>query len=255
MSIAIIRYPASNCDFDTLHYFEDSFFIWHTTLELSENILGSLKLLVIPGGFAFGDRVYDKATDNYHICPGKMAIESPVTKIIMEAAHRNIPILGICNGFQILVQLELLPGKLLLNDNKKFTCKKVKVNIHYDRIWDNYKTELFIANSYGKYKCSEKEYESLVANDQIFMSYDEDIPEVGSLYYIAGICNRNRTVFGLMPHPERNVVCGKDFKPILYEMLGLSIPETKVPKMQAHFEEKISEIMQSEHVSYKSTRK
>ena len=106
MSIGIIRYPGSNCDFDTLNYFNDSFFIWHKETKFPENI----KLLVIPGGFAFGDRLYDKATDTYTIAPGKMAIHSPVTAIIEEAVKRQIPILGICNGFQILIQLGLLPG-------------------------------------------------------------------------------------------------------------------------------------------------
>ena len=87
------------------------FFIWHK--ETNCNILTDLDLLVIPGGFAFGDRIYNKATENYTISPGTMAIQSPVTVIIKEAAKRKIPILGICNGFQILTQLNLLPGKLL----------------------------------------------------------------------------------------------------------------------------------------------
>ena len=77
MKIGIIRYPGSNCDFDTLNYFEDSFFIWHK--ETNCNILTDLDLLVIPGGFAFGDRIYNKATENYTISPGTMAIKSPVT--------------------------------------------------------------------------------------------------------------------------------------------------------------------------------
>ena len=112
MSIGIIRYPGSNCDYDALRYFDDSFFIWHKETRLPKNI----GLLVIPGGFAFGDRLYDTATGSYIMDPGRMAAESPVTEIILEAVQRKVPILGICNGFQILIQLGLLPGKLLLNN-------------------------------------------------------------------------------------------------------------------------------------------
>ena len=98
MNIGIIRYPGSNCDFDTLRYFHNSFFIWHE----QSYIPTELDLLVIPGGFAFGDRIYDKATESYIISPGEMAINSPVTQLISECVKKNIPILGICNGFQIL---------------------------------------------------------------------------------------------------------------------------------------------------------
>ena len=129
MKIGIIRYPGSNCDFDTQRYF-GGFFIWHT--ETSFEVLTNLNLLIIPGGFAFGDRCYNKATEEYIISPGTMAIESPVTIIIKEAAKRKIPILGICNGFQILIQLNLLHGKLLLNNTKKFICKQVECVSSYE---------------------------------------------------------------------------------------------------------------------------
>ena len=113
MKVGIIRYPGSNCDYDAQRYF-GGFFIWHT--ETSFQVLKDLDLLVIPGGFAYGDRYYIKATGKYTISPGTMAINSPVTVVIKEAAKRKIPILGICNGFQILTQLDLLPGKLELNN-------------------------------------------------------------------------------------------------------------------------------------------
>ena len=89
MRIGIIRYPGSNCDFDTLRYFNNSFFIWHKETTFP----ASIDLLVIPGGFAFGDRLYNSATGDYVISPGTMAIQSPVTSIIREAAKRKIPIL------------------------------------------------------------------------------------------------------------------------------------------------------------------
>ncbi|MBP02577.1 MAG: hypothetical protein CMM25_07185 [Rhodospirillaceae bacterium] len=243
MSVGIVRYPGSNCDYDTLRYFEkdNSFFIWHKDTIFPANI----KLLVIPGGFAFGDRVYSAATDKYTISPGTMALESPVSSIIKEAVKRNIPILGICNGFQILTQMGLLPGNLQLNDNKKFTCKKVKCNI-----LDSYTTDFYIANSYGKYVISEAAYAVMKDNGQILVTYKDSasVSEVGSMYNIAGVCNRERTIFGMMPHPERN---NDDFK----DMLDGLIFSTVLSPTHLKFKRKISELMNSEHISYKSTRK
>ena len=164
MSVGIIRYPGSNCDYDTLRYFSDSFFIWHKETEYPEN----MKLLVIPGGFAFGDRLYDNATSSYIISPGTMALKSPVSNIIKEAAKRKIPILGICNGFQILTQMGLLPGTLIINNNKKFTCKNVACTIHYKD--DKFNTRFYIANSYGKYEILASDYNEMQQNNQIFMS-------------------------------------------------------------------------------------
>ena len=112
MKIGIVRYPGSNGDFDALRYFK-GFFIWH-----EETVCPPLDLLVIPGGFAFGDRDYSQATDSFIISPGAMASRAPVQNIILEAAKQKIPILGICNGFQILTQMGLLPGKLELNTEK-----------------------------------------------------------------------------------------------------------------------------------------
>ena len=89
MSVGIVRYPGSNCDFDTLKYFDNSFFIWHKETKIPEN----LKLLIIPGGFALGDRLYNKATDSYTISPGTMALKSPISNIIKDAVKNNIPIL------------------------------------------------------------------------------------------------------------------------------------------------------------------
>ena len=133
MKVGIITYPGSNCDYDALNYFDNSFLIWHNEKDYS--VLENVDLLVIPGGFAFGDRVYSKATGTYDINPGVMAVNSPVTEIILEAARRKIIILGICNGFQILIKLKLLSG-ILLNRTQKFACKKVS-----RKAFDGYKTK------------------------------------------------------------------------------------------------------------------
>jgi len=243
MSVGIIQYPGSNCDQDTLRYFEkdNSFFIWHKETVFPEN----MKLLVIPGGFAFGDRLYSAATDKYTISPGTMALESPVSAIIRQCAEKKIPILGICNGFQILTQMGLLPGKLSFNDNKKFTCKKVKCDI-----LDSYTTDFYIANSYGKYEITEAEYADMKQNGQIFVTYKDSsqVKEIGSMYSIAGVCNQERTIFGMMPHPERN---NEDFRDILQSLIFTSVLSPNHIK----FKRKISELMNSEHISYKSTRK
>ena len=121
LKVAIVRFPASNCDWDTYNYFKNAghkpYFIWY-----QDTKLGKPDFLILPGGFAFGDRVYRKATHEFKIDPGEQAIKSPVMKVIFEAAKKKIPILGICNGFQILVKAGLLPGKLEQNDVKKFVC-------------------------------------------------------------------------------------------------------------------------------------
>ena len=233
--VGIVRYPGSNCDIETFNYFNDlfgensSFYIWHNFNDLS--ILNNVRLLVLPGGFAFGDRVYNKATANYYISPGTMAINSPVTKIIKHAINLKIPILGICNGFQILTKLKLLPGELVLNDCKSFKCKKVKCNVNYKDI--NETVELYKANSYGKYINKELNYIP-------FLKYNDNT--------VAGICNLECKIFGMMPHPERN---NYDFKYLLIKML---LNDNKITS-QFYFDKLIKDLMFSEHISYKTSRK
>ena len=236
MKVGIIRYPGSNCDYDTQRYF-GGFFIWHT--ETSFNVLNNLDLLVIPGGFAYGDRYYNKATEEYTISPGTMAINSPVTAVIREAAKRKIPILGICNGFQILTQLNLLPGKLLLNNTKKFICKNVKCVAYGENNEVIAETNMYIANSYGNYL---KPLNKTVHN---FLMYSENLPEYETA--TAGVHNDDKTIFGMMPHPERN---NNDFKEVLYKIIFGEIKDS-----QLIFKRKINELMNSEHISYKTTKK
>ena len=236
MKIGIIRYPGSNCDYDVFKffdYFKYCVFIWH-----KETILPDIDILVIPGGFAFGDRYYEKATSKYTISPGQMAIESPVTKVILEAVEKNIIIIGICNGFQILTKLGLLPGSLEKNDSNKFECRHVTCNINI--FGNNYEEDLWIANSYGKYVVNEDDYKQLQEKDQIFLTYKNY--SNGSIGNIGGICNTNKTIYGMMPHPERNQ------NPIFNKQFFLFIHDI-------YFKNKINNLMESEHVSYKSTKK
>ena len=233
MRVGIIRYPGSNCDYDTLKYFKNSIFIWHM-----ETILPNIDVLIIPGGFAFGDRYYATATADYVIAPGKMAIESPVTNIIKEAAEKNIIIIGICNGFQILTNLNLLPGTLKKNDSNKFECQQISCEM--DFFGNKHNQKLWIANSYGKYYIDNNEYTKLKENNQIFLKYQDY--SNGSTGDIGGVCNINKTIYGLMPHPERCTtdLFNKHFFAFIYDL---------------YFKNKINHLMESEHVSYKSTKK
>ena len=156
---------------------------------------------MIPGGFAFGDRYYKNATSEYVISPGQMAIESPVTSIIKEAYENKIPILGICNGFQILTKLNLLPGELKLNNDKKFTCRNVQCILTKNN--EKNILSLQIANSFGNYFIEEEKLQELKANNQIILTYNDKTYDNGSIEGIAGVCDKNHLVFGMMPHPER----------------------------------------------------
>jgi phosphoribosylformylglycinamidine synthase subunit PurL len=224
MKIGIVRYPGSNCDQDALRYFKNSFFIWHQTSELPE-----IDLLVIPGGFAFGDRVYSTATGSYRIDPGRQALLSPVNKVIEEAHKKGIPILGICNGFQILVKMGLLPGPLDINKDKKFHSYSRKCSFE-----DGTEFDIPIANKYGFFNYP-------INEDLVILRYKNDKEkDDGS---IAGVRDLKRKVFGIMPHPER----------LPYnEELKKKLMDTIFPKVD---EEVITRIMHSEHVSYKSTKK
>lgn len=207
LSVGIVRFPCSNCDFDTLKYFQkfghSPEFIWHKEREYRD-----FDLFVLPGGFAFGDRDYEQATGQYEINPGVMAARSPVMDIVRRANDLGKPILGICNGFQILVLAGLLPGKLEQNDSRKFFCNQIKSRVTGKSFFDSidmlggvFNTP--VAHGFGKYVVNGQTYEKLRGNNQIFLKYEGFNPN-GSLYNIAGVCNESGNVYGMMPHPERS---------------------------------------------------
>ena len=200
--VGIIEYPGSNCAKDFGEYFKDQEikYIWH-----KQDKWVNIDLLVIPGGFAFGDRYYEEATGTYTWDPGTMAINSPVSKIILEANKRKVHILGICNGFQILIKMGLLPGSLNVNRNNKFTCKKVECMINSSFTNDNCVLQkLCIANKWGNYNLTSN---LSISPSQIiaeYIDYDNVDNVNGDINRkVAGVMNKDGTVFGMMPHPER----------------------------------------------------
>ena len=263
IKVGIVMFPGSNCAEDMKRYFPNSFYIWHL-----EDTWQPIDLLVIPGGFAFGDRDYESATGNYIINPGRKAKESPVRTVINMAVKKRIPILGVCNGFQILTQMELLPGKLELNNNKKFTCKNIECKldgcfVNYESLdnegklvnntLDNTNVNLEVANSFGKYIVSKNVCQELQDNNQVILRYNDDYKkENGSICNIAGVCDKEHLIFGMMPHPERTNC--QEIQNVIYNIIKTNHYK-KLDKLRNKFNFEVKNLMNSEHISYKSTRK
>lgn len=205
IKIAIVQFPGSNCDLDTLHVLNnvmegiEAELIWHNHFKES-NFDG----VVFPGGFSFGD----------YLRSGIIAAHSPAIEQAKIMLKDGRPIIGICNGFQILTEAQFLPGALLKNDSLKFICKWVHIRVeNTDTAFTNQMDKdkiisIPIAHGEGRYYTDM--LGALEENDQIIFRYvDEegnDTPESnpnGSMKNIAGICNLERNCLGLMPHPER----------------------------------------------------
>ena len=229
MRIGVIRYPGSNCFNDTIRYFGENNCreLWYK----NDTIIKDIDLLIIPGGFAFGDRFYEKATGDYEYSPGKMAIDAPIKSTILYCYGHDIPILGICNGFQILTKMNLLPGELIENTSQKFESRSVKLTYHCNQKGGS--TEMYIANYHGNYK------NDTIKKENIFLTYDKF--ENGSIENIAGIMNDKKTVFGMMPHPERN----SGFRDKLFEIIFHN----------NSIYQRINDLLSSEHISYQSTKR
>ena len=201
--IAILQFPGTNCDLDTKYAFEKlnctTTVIWHKETKLPENT----DLIVVPGGFSYGD----------YLRSGAIAKFSPIMQAVIEYANNGGKVLGICNGFQILTELGLLPGALKRNIGlhfiSKFQTLKV-VNNSNDFLQKCNKNEVLnipIAHADGNYYIDEENFKDLEANEQVLLRYSDEqgnpIVVNGSVTSIAGVCNKNKNVFGLMPHPER----------------------------------------------------
>ena len=205
MKFGVVIFPGSNCDMDMIYVLEsilekEVVKLWHKDTNLQE-----CDFIILPGGFSFGD----------YLRSGAIAKFSPIMKEIIGFANAGGYVMGICNGFQILCETELLPGVLLHNTTHKFICKNVhlktisKNSILTNMIGDK-SLKIPIAHGGGRYFADEKTIADLEKNNQILFKYCNENGEVtkeanpnGSINNIAGVCNKDRNVFGMMPHPER----------------------------------------------------
>ncbi|MFD1021038.1 phosphoribosylformylglycinamidine synthase subunit PurQ [Thalassobacillus hwangdonensis] len=199
MKFAVIVFPGSNCDRDMYHAVKDGLgedvdMVWYQNADLSE-----YDALLLPGGFSYGD----------YLRSGAIASTSEVISQIKQAAEAGKPVLGVCNGFQVLLESGLLPGAMLPNRDLKFMChvEPLKVENATTMFTSRYEAGevigLPIAHGEGNYYCDEATYQRLLDNDQIVFRYTDN-PN-GSVGDIAGIINERGNVLGMMPHPERAV--------------------------------------------------
>ena len=196
MTAAVIVFPGSNCEHDAVQGLElagtTAELVWHTETDLSR-----FDLVVLPGGFAHGD----------YLRPGALARISPVMDAVSAFAAKGGPVVGICNGFQVLTEAGLLPGALQKNNHLTFNCKDSVLEVASSRsvltngVPVGTKLSIPINHFSGSYVCTEETLRELHENDQVVLRYVEN-PN-GSLDDIAGISNSQGNVVGLMPHPER----------------------------------------------------
>lgn len=197
MKIGVVVFPGSNCDHDAWYAVSQNLgypaeFIWHDSVHL-----GDVDGLILPGGFSYGD---------YLRC-GAIARFSPVLSAIRDFALSGGPVLGVCNGFQVLVESGLLPGALLRNAGMKFICRPVGVAVETTDSPFTRRAEkgqvlmLPVAHGEGNYFADDRTLDELEAEDRVALRYVE--PVNGSQRNIAGILNAKRNVMGMMPHPER----------------------------------------------------
>jgi phosphoribosylformylglycinamidine synthase len=206
MKFAVIVFPGSNCDHDAYHAAthvlgQSAELVWHKDADLK-----GADVVVLPGGFAHGD----------YLRTGAMARFSPIMREVRAFADRGGPVLGICNGFQILLEAGLLPGAMLRNKGLKYRCEHVHVRV--DQVdtpftcgaRDGQVLRIPIGHGEGNYYAPPDLLQALEANRQVILRYttpdgrlDEDANPNGSVNGIAGLCNESRNVVGMMPHPER----------------------------------------------------
>jgi phosphoribosylformylglycinamidine synthase I len=204
-NIGIIAFPGSNCDRD-VHFVLNNILkvkadlIWH-----KKNNISHYGAIIIPGGFTYGDRLR----------AGLIAAHSPIIREIKKMAKEGVPILGICNGFQILVESCLLPGALIRNTSLNFVCRWTTVQVHNNKtpftigFSKHQKVSIPIAHGEGRYLVDTRGLGYLKKKNQIVLRYVNDDPN-GSMNLVAAVCNEEGNVMGMMPHPERaseNILC------------------------------------------------
>jgi phosphoribosylformylglycinamidine synthase I len=206
MKFGVVVFPGSNCDEDLVYVVKNIMGqqvekLWHKDTDLK-----GCDFIFLPGGFSYGD----------YLRSGAIARFSPIMENVIKHAEKGGYLMGICNGFQILTESHLLPGALLRNDQMKFACKNVYIKPEHNDSLITAKLDLKkgykipVAHGEGRYYADEATLKSLQDNGQILFRYTDENGKTsegsnpnGSLLNIAGICNKNKNVFGMMPHPER----------------------------------------------------
>ena len=238
LKFGIVVFPGSNCDHDCYHTIKhilvhEAEFVWH-----EETYLGNYDCIVIPGGFSYGD----------YLRTGSIASLSPIMKSVAKYAASGGPVIGICNGFQVLLEAGLLPGSLIKNASLKFVCKWVNVRLENNKniFTSNMKIgdvlRIPVAHGEGNYFCTKEGLKALKDNSQIVFRYCSEEGVVtdgsnpnGSLENIAGVSSREGNVLGMMPHPERcseGLLGGEDGRAI-FESVISSLLENKKVKSEA----------------------
>jgi phosphoribosylformylglycinamidine synthase subunit PurQ / glutaminase len=198
MKFAVIVFPGSNCDIDMYHAIKDEIgeevdYVWHDADNLE-----NYDAILLPGGFSYGD----------YLRSGSIARFSNVMKEVMKAANAGKPVLGVCNGFQILLEAGLLPGAMRRNESLKFICKTLGLTVENNETlftngYENKEViQIPVAHGEGNFFCDQDQLEKLQQNNQIVFTYANENPN-GSVADIAGITNEKGNVLGMMPHPER----------------------------------------------------
>ena len=238
LKFGIVVFPGSNCDHDCYHTIkhvlgQDAEFIWHEETELS-----AYDCIVIPGGFSYGD----------YLRTGSIASLSPIMKSVSDYASSGRPVIGICNGFQVLVEAGLLPGSLIKNASLKFVCRWVHLKLeNNDTLFtSNLNTgdvlRIPVAHGEGSYFCTDQDLSELEANSQIVFRYSSPLGEIdqksnpnGSVANIAGVTNREGNVLGMMPHPERcsEAIMGGEDGRAIFESLISRLHERERVKSEA----------------------
>lgn len=202
MKVVVLQFPGTNCEYDTKYAFEklgaSVEILWH-----KESVLPECDLVVVPGGFSYGD----------YLRSGAIAKFAPIMEAVKVYANNGGYVLGICNGFQILLEAGLLPGAMKRNATlhfiSKFTNLKVfdNNNTFLMKLDQNEVVSIPVAHHDGNYYADESTLKEMYKNGQVLLKYCDEFGQTnnlnGSVDQIAGICNQNKNVFGLMPHPER----------------------------------------------------
>jgi phosphoribosylformylglycinamidine synthase len=225
-TFGVIVFPGSNCDHDAYHALKhvmqaETRFLWHKDTDLS-----GIDFLIVPGGFSYGD----------YLRSGAIARFSPIMQSVVKFAESGKPVMGICNGFQILLESGLIPGAMLHNQHLKFVCKNTYIRVENNQtiftsgLTPGQVLDIPVSHGEGNYKIDEDGLKSLQDNDQIIFRYCDANGELtdeanfnGSTDHIAGITNKSRNVLGMMPHPERameTLLGSEDGKPIFKSILN-----------------------------------